>query len=360
MHGETKKETNSCDILSGTDNPYLPNFSREQTMTNTFPVIHSILSHQALVTEVLPDFNIGDIAACRFFSGGFNDTYLVKTMQGSTYYLRAYRLPWRTLPDIQCELAALNHLHRKGYPAARPLATTNGDYFHFISAPEGTRYVALFTEASGPEISYEKEPEKVAYNYGQAVACLHTALDDFSSPHQRFHKGLDHLIDKPLRNIEPFLEHRPGDWAYLQSFAVKVRQRILDLPASTLEQGYCHGDLQGYHANIGPDGTLTFFDFDCGGFGYRAYDLAVFLWCCRLEEAVDARWESYLRGYQDVRLIHQIDLQAIPLFVCTRYLWHMGVHTQNAPDWGCGWLNDKYFDNRLKQLRDIEADYQIE
>ena len=43
-----------------------------------------------------------------------------------------------------------------------------------------------------------------------------------------------------------------------------------------------HGDLQGYHANVGPDGMLTFFDFDCGGYGYRAYDLAVFVWCCRL------------------------------------------------------------------------------
>jgi Ser/Thr protein kinase RdoA (MazF antagonist) len=328
-------------------------------MPKTFPVIYATLSPLALANDVLPGFNIGDIAACRFFSGGFNDTYLVKTVQGSTYYLRAYRLPWRTLPDIQGELDVLNHLHHKGYPAARPLARTNGDYFHAICAPEGTRYVALFTEAPGLEISYEKEPETKAYNYGQAVARMHTALDDFSSPHQRFHKDLNHLIDKPLRNIEPFLEHRPDDWAYLQAFAAKVRQGILDIPANALEQG-CHGDLQGYHAKASPDGTLTFFDFDCGGFGYRAYDLAVFLWCCRLEEAVDARWKHYLRGYQDVRPINQLDLQAIPLFVCTRYIWHMGVHTQNAPDWGCGWLNDEYFDNRFKQLREVETDYQIE
>jgi Ser/Thr protein kinase RdoA (MazF antagonist) len=325
-------------------------------MKNNFPVIYSILSPQALVTEVLPDFNIGDIAACKFFSGGFNDTYIVQTIQGNTFFMRAYRLTWRSLADIQCELDVLNHLHGKGYPAARPLARTNGEYFFPICAPEGMRYVVLFSEAPGLEISYEKEPESMAYIYGQAVANMHNALDDFSSPHQRFHKDLDHLIDKPLRNIEPFLKQRPDDWAYLQGFAAKVRQRIVDIPANALKQGFCHGDLQGYHAKVSSDGTLTFFDFDCGGFGYRAYDLAVFLWCCQLQEAVETRWEPYLRGYQDVRPIRQPDLQAIPLFVCTRYLWHMGVHTQNAPDWGCGWLNDEYFDKRLKQLREVEAD----
>jgi Ser/Thr protein kinase RdoA (MazF antagonist) len=65
---------------------------------------------------------------------------------------------------------------------------------------------------------------------------------------------------------------------------------------------------------------MTFFDFDCGGYGYRTYDLAVFLWCCRLEDAIAARWDSFLSGYRETRLIRDLDLLAIPLFVCMRYL----------------------------------------
>jgi Ser/Thr protein kinase RdoA (MazF antagonist) len=326
-------------------------------MTTTFPAIYSTLSPGALVRDILPGFGIGAVADCRFYSGGFNDTYRVRAADGGIYYLRAYRLQWRTLADIQWELDLLSHLQRKGFPAARPVPYQDGQLFCALPAPEGQRYLALFTEAPGPEISYDDQPANVAERYGHAVAGMHNALDDFASVHQRFHKDIEHFVDRPLRNIQPFLAHRPKDWDFVQYFAEALRQRMVAMPAAALEQGPCHGDLQGYHANVAPDGTLTFFDFDCGGHGYRAYDLAVFLWCCRLEDAIDARWEPFLNGYQATRTLNELDLQAVPLFVCARYLWHMGVHTQNSPDWGIGFLNEGYFDTHLKRLRQAEEDY---
>lgn len=327
-------------------------------MSNSFfPVTYSILSTAALTAEVLPGFGIGEIAACQFFTGGFNDTYQVRTCQGLTYYLRVYRSRWRTLADIRYELDLLNHLQRKGFAAARPIPRRDGSLYAELAAPEGTRYAALFSEAPGKLISYDQKPEQAAFGYGQAVARLHNAVVDFSSPHQRFHVDLELLIDAPLRNIAPFLVHRPEVWAYLQHFAADLRQRIVALPAEGLEQGFCHGDLQGYHAHVDSDGTLTFFDFDCGGYGYRAYDLAVFRWCSRLKEQEAVWWEPYLNGYRSTRAISDLDLQAIPLFVGTRTIWHMGVHTQNAADWGCEWLNDGYFDEKLGYLKAVERDY---
>ncbi|MBN1483849.1 MAG: GNAT family N-acetyltransferase [Chloroflexia bacterium] len=328
-------------------------------MKGSFPVIASILSPEALAKDVLPGFGLGEVAECHFYTGGFNHTYQVRTQHAGTYYLRAYRRRWRTLPDVQYELDVLNHLKRKGFPAVQPLPYQDGQYFCAVAAPEGRRYLALFIEAPGVEIDYAHEPENVARRYGQAVARMHNALDDFTSPHPRFHKDLEHFIDRPLRHIEPFLAHRPKDWTYLQHFAATLRERLLELPESQLEQGFCHGDLQGYHARVTPDGTLTFYDFDCGGYGYRAYDLAVFLWCCRLEDAVAARWDAFLGGYREFRSMDDLDVQAVPLFVCARYLWHMGVHTQNSPDWGIGFLNEAYFDDHLQRLRNAEADYLV-
>jgi Ser/Thr protein kinase RdoA (MazF antagonist) len=326
-------------------------------MKDTFPVIASILSPEALINDILPGFTVGKVIDCRFFSDGFNHTYQVKTQDACIYYLRVYRHQWRTLADIQYELDVLNHLKRKGFPAVQPIPYKDGQHVCAVAAPEGRRYLALFVEAPGPEITYTHEPAKVARHYGQAVAEMHNALTDFSSPHPRFYKDIEHFIDLPLRNIEPFLSHRPHDWAYLRQFAETVRERLLALPEDKLEQGFCHGDLQGYHANVAPDGTLTFFDFDCGGYGYRAYDLAVFLWCCRLEDAIATRWDSFLGAYREIRSIADLDVQAIPLFVCLRYLWHMGVHTQNSPDWGIGFLNEEYFDEHLNRLRSAETDY---
>lgn len=326
-------------------------------MKESFPVTYSTLSVQALVADVLPEYGVDDAVNCEFYSTGFNDTYRVKTARGSMFYLRAYRLPWRSLADIEYELDALDHLHRQRVSVIRPLPRQDGQFIRAVPAPEGQRYIAVFTEAPGKEITYDENPERVAYTYGQAVARIHNAVQDFTSPHARFHIDLDYLIDTPLRNIEPFLSHRADPWAYLQQFAATLRQRILDLPANALEQGFCHGDMQGYHAHVAADGTLTFLDFDCCGFGYRAYDLAVFRWCGRLEEQEEVRWEPYLRGYREIRPLNDLDVLAVPLFVGARYIWHMGVHTQNAPDWGCGFLNDKYFDRRLDQLRAVETDY---
>ncbi len=326
-------------------------------MPNLFPVTASTLSPGALAADILPNFGIGTIARCEFFSSGFNDTYRVMTANGAAYYLRAYRIHWRTLPDILYELDVLNHLKAVGFPAAQPVAYQDGQFTCEVPAPEGKRYLALFTEAPGDEISYDREPETTARRYGQAVAQMHTALEGFSSSHQRFQLDSEHFIDRSLVNIEPYLRHRPDDWIYLRHFSETLRQRLVDLPASGLEQGFCHGDLQGYHANVSSDGKLTFYDFDCGGFGYRAYDLAVFLWCCRLQDAVSARWAPFLQGYRETRALQELDERAVPLFVCARYLWHMGVHTQNAPDWGVGFLNNAYFNDHLKRLRQAEADY---
>ena len=322
-----------------------------------FPPIASILSPEALIDEVLLGFAVGQVSECKLYSGGFNHTYRVKTTDGRTYYLRAYRIQWRTLDDIRYELDLLNHLKRKQFPAARPVPYIDGQCFCAVPAPEGRRYLALFTEAPGPEISYAHAPEKVAQRYGQAAAHMHNALDDFSSPYPRFHLDMAYFVDRPLSFIGPFLAHRPDDWAYVQRFAATLREQLVRLPAVELEQGACHGDLQGYHANVASDGTLTFFDFDCGGIGYRAYDLAVFLWCCRLQDAVAARWASFLNAYCQTRSITELDLQAVPFFVCARYLWHVGVHTQNSPDWGIDFLNDDYWNTHLKRLRDAEADY---
>lgn len=329
-------------------------------MNKFFPVSSSHLSPAAIASEVLPQYGLGEITKCEYYSGGFNHTYRVTTADGTVYFLRAYRKNWRTLADIQYELDVLKHLDKKNFPAAHPLPTRDGAYFFPVNAPEGERFIALFTLAPGPEISYKIEPEQMAKRYGQAVAEMHNALDDFYSPHPRFQLDLDYFTVQPLKYIEPFLQDHSDDWFYVKNFAVKLRQRLLDLPANELELGFCHGDLQGYHANISPDGTFTFYDFDCGGFGLRAYDLAVFLWCCRLEDAVPARWDPFINAYQKRRVISELDIKSIPLFVCARYLWHIGVHAQNSPDWGIDFLNNEYFKDHLGRLQKAEEDYLLQ
>ena len=39
-----------------------------------FPVTYSILSVRVLISDILPDYSLGDIADCKFYMPGFNDT----------------------------------------------------------------------------------------------------------------------------------------------------------------------------------------------------------------------------------------------------------------------------------------------
>ena len=326
-------------------------------MTVIFPVIHSIPSPSSLTNKIELEYKIPKIIQSRFFSSGFNDTYQFVTESGVVYYGRIYRINWRTLDDIRYELDMLNHLHDKGVPVAWPICRKNGRFFFAIDTPEGKRYGALFIEASGKELSYKEAPERTAYKYGETVAGMHNALDDFVTEFPRFQLDLDHLIHKPLRLIEPFLKYRSDDWLFIQMISNLVVEKIGALPESVLETGPCHGDLQGFHVSVSDDGIWTFYDFDCGGFGYRAYELAVFRWSARYDDQEAVWWNPYLEGYTHVRPLSPVDINAVPYFVFARYIWHVGIQIENAYEWGYRWLNDTYFDRRIKMLRDAEKDY---
>jgi Ser/Thr protein kinase RdoA (MazF antagonist) len=328
-------------------------------MKSTFPVTFSVASTQALINEVLPGYALGAVADCKLQYVGVNDTFKVTLSKGETYFLRVYRSPWRSLDEVAYEMDILNYLHRKGVSVARPVPLKDGSCIQVINAPEGPRCVVLFTTAVGKEPKYEVEPEKKAYDYGKAVACIHQASDDFTSPHPRLPLDVDFLYRQTIEPMRPYLLHRLEDWAFIQAYAERFYQRLSDWPPSVLDWGFCHADLQSCHAHIDSDGKLTFFDFDCCGPGFRAYDIAVFRWAARLSEKEQVWWEPFLHGYLEVRPLSHPDIQAIPWFVAGRYLWHVWLHITNAGDWGHGWLNDDYFDHLLKNLRAVEADYAL-
>jgi Ser/Thr protein kinase RdoA (MazF antagonist) len=197
----------------------------------------------------------------------------------------------------------------------------------------------------------------MTFNYGKSVARIHNAMKDFTSQHARFPLDLAYLLDTPLKTIGPVLSYRTDDWAYLQALADKIRNRLAELPSDALEQGFCHGDFNGGNAHIAGDGTVTFFDFDCCGWGWRAYDFAVFRWLARINGQEQERWQPFLRGYSEEKKLNEIDLQAIPLFIAIRNIWILGLHIGNGHDWGFGWLNDKHFDLVIQFMHDWEAEY---
>ncbi len=316
----------------------------------SFPVTYSTLSTNALSAWLDANYSPGTVAACRFLHRGLNDTYLVEAERGR-YVLRVYRAGWRTAEEIAYETAVLEHLARKGVPVASPLRRRDGAVVGWLPAPEGSRAAVLFTHAPGRELDGS---DADCRRYGRAVASVHAATDDFATDHPRFALDLDHLLTLPMAAIRPFLRHRPADLDIVETIAATVARRLAALPAGELDRGFCHGDFHGDNAHIEGD-TVTLFDFDCCGSGWRAYDVAVFRWRWGDDEPGDRRWAAFLEGYRATRRIGEADLAAVPLFVAARAIWLRGLHAANTADWGRSWLNDAYWDRLIKGLREWQA-----
>ena len=337
------------------------------------PVAHSVLSSEALGRHLQGLYALGEVRACVLLQHNLNDTYLVETTTGR-YVLRVAQAPrligagWRTRDDILFEVEALLHLASKGVPVAAPVQQRDGAYTSQVHAPEGARHVTLFTYAVGAPVSAPKQTEALAQRYGEAVARLHAASDDFVSPHPRFALDLDFLLTQPHTIIAPLLADRPEDWHYVRSLATALTERLDQLQASGLEWGLCHGDAQGGNAHLAPDGTLTFFDFDVCGFGWRAYDVAVFCWGAALgkvrlgwnSQTVDRLRAAYLSGYGAVRPLRPVEHEAIDAFVLLRQFWYLGLEAGHRDTWGVSEQGRAgFFEREVAFMRDWATEHHI-
>lgn len=95
---------------------------------------------------------------------------------------------------------------------------------------------------------------------------------------------------KPLSNIRPFLADREQDFSFLKESAEKLAGYIKGkLPETAPVYGFCHGDVHSGNVFFAGD-KPTLFDFDCMGYGWRAYDICVYAWN---ETFLD---ENYIEG----------------------------------------------------------------
>ncbi len=316
-------------------------------MTNTVPVSHSLLSAEALARQISVDYALAGPVTAALVSPGVNDTYQVMSGQQSSYY-RVYRAGLRSRQDVQFEVDLLLHLQAEGVQVSVPIAKRDGSHITEIAAPEGLRYGVLFTSAPGKVLEYVEED---AFQYGRAVARLHTAMDTFQPATARFHLDLDHLLEQPLRTIEPYAKEL-GLWQFYADLGDRLRRHVSAV-ADQLEQGICHGDLHGHNVHKAEDGALTLFDFDCGGPGWRAYDLSVYRWAVGRHAKNLDPWDAFLKGYSTLREVRQPDLQIIPVFVGIRNFWLLGLHANQVNQRGTASVR-MWVEGAAKVLQNLE------
>ena len=97
----------------------------------------------------------------------------------------------------------------------------------------------------------------------------------------------------------------------------------------------------------------TLLDFDRTGYGWRAYDLAVFVWWIRgVPQEAEAK-RAFLDGYRSEHPQAERILENFPLFVPVRHLLLTADIVTNAAlgmDVG-RWVDEAFFKKRLKFIR---------
>jgi Ser/Thr protein kinase RdoA (MazF antagonist) len=289
--------------------------------TSCFPVVHSVLDPAALLREAVLHYEIGSPIECVLLHSWINEVYRLETSRGR-FILKVFRHGWRAPAELAWEIELMRHLARHGLRVHPPLRTRNQTAIHLVSAPEGSRPLVLYPLLVGqPPLP---PSEAIYQQVGQALGRMHQALDSFVPTHPRRALDLDYLARQPLAWLQPHLNERPADWAFLCALVDRIQTR-LDALAQTdrLSWGPLHGDATLDNLLITDDQQIGIYDFDQSGPGWRAYELqGVFTWACEIERP--GFWTALVDGYRSVQALSAADIAAMPCFPVLNRLWCMG------------------------------------
>jgi Ser/Thr protein kinase RdoA (MazF antagonist) len=308
-------------------------------------VVHTTLSARAVAEFSATVYPFEVPAGARLISRGFNDVYELMTPE--RLFLRIGRQARRTLADAEFEAQALAEAQAAGAAVAIALRGRDGRFAQRLQAPEGDRTVLLFVAAPG---GVPEDIPEHAYAQGRVLARLHdTALTALTAANLR-RLDTDTLVNQSIDWAREELRDRPDVLARLRDVAAGIG-RYLEAVQADFSIGLCHGDCHGYNAVI-DRGAATLFDFDEGGVGWIAYDLATFLWSCQKYSSASRRplWAHFLAGYRSVRTLRPADKEALEALVIVRELWAFGAWAEGAPHWGGQWFRSADAQRRVEEL----------
>lgn len=259
---------------------------------------------------------VRDVSLIRAFT---NDVYLVET-GNERYVLKVYGAGWRQDSEIRFEAELLDHLASRGILVAPAIKGRNGEALHHVEVGGKRWQAVLFAYAAGRKPNPPFTPE-MYYQEGRAVAALHLAADDFQTLHQRRPLDLDTLIDRPSALVSSLGVDEALKQPVLDVGGL-VRSRIEGLANVGLDWGVCHGDLTFDNLHITDDGKFVWYDFDSGGYGWRAIHLQG--WTV-LDEEWHAYSEAFLRGYREVRPLTERDVAAAPYLAAASEIWGLQI-----------------------------------
>jgi Ser/Thr protein kinase RdoA (MazF antagonist) len=332
---------------------------RQGAIRVAFPsiaVIYATPRADAVAEFVAAHYDLPGPIACTLLRRGFNDTFEMRAGDGRRLILRLSGRRARGESDVASETAFLAHLEKEGVPVAAAVPTRYGPLFATALLPEGERPAVLFNYAEGRAPQPNSAADARAH--GVTLARIRNAAEGFvAGDGERYRLDLDHLLHRPMARVLGVATLSDATRQGLRELAERLSSAVD--ARDGLGWTRCHGDCHGLNARISTDGPragqATFFDFDDGGPGYLAYDLAVFLWArVWFQRKEHAMWHAFTEGYRAVRTLADADFEAAHLFVPIRNVWLMGEYASRLAEWGTEVVTADWIGRELEFMRTWE------
>jgi Ser/Thr protein kinase RdoA (MazF antagonist) len=309
---------------------------------------YSTISAGSIAAVLDQRYAIAPVAKCRLFQRGFNDTYELEGANGRSYMARLSNRRFRGPANVDYETALLMHLHRAGIVVGVPVSDREGRLWSAHDAPEGPRELAVFERLNGRGLlsavrragNADEQTLADVAALGESLARIHLAGESFDGPPSLYRLEGPLMVDGPLGQLVAVFEGELEEDARAAAASLRAR---LDACAATLSVGHCHGDNHAGNNFIADasDGASVagWFDFDDGGPGFLAYDLATFLWSLLLRtpagdmtEEIPPLWRTFITAYRGGRPIPDSDYGALGVLVAVRHFWIMGNFASRLPN----------------------------
>jgi Ser/Thr protein kinase RdoA (MazF antagonist) len=323
------------------------------------PVRSSILDPDALRQMVIPAYGLPAQTTCRLISRAVNDVYQVDA-RSDRFFLRISPHGWRSETELEAEIALIGDLRQRQVRVAVALPRQDGRFLTALAAPEGARYTVLFARAEGDD--NREITLRQAEAYGRLAAAMHLAAD--AAPRQYARPTLDEalLLTEPMTAIRGVITWDREDLAFMEGAAERVAHRLAELPRGAGEFGLIHGDLHPANVRFDAKGEPTLFDFDLAGYGWRAYDLIIFLWNsygeARPRRWRESRWRAFRQGYAQVRPLPEGLEELLPYLLVARQIWLMGMDASERGGWPPQWLEGSWHET-VKLVRGWCMDHPV-
>jgi len=317
---------------------------------SAFPVIASIVSETALAEFIKERYSLEENIDCKLFRTGVNHTYFISDSH-TKFVARIYCHNWRTKSEIQEELELLLLLKDNDLTVSYPIPDKEENFIQEINAPEGVRYVVLFTFAEGKKVRFMSNES--CFAVGSLMAKIHTITAGKKINRTDYNSEV--LIHQAYHHMISFFSEDLDEMKYIRKIGNQISKSFEEANWAEHQKGIVHLDIWYDNLSVNNEDKIIIFDFDNCGNGELILDVAYF--CKQLffiesdKEEYERKVQSFLNGYQQIKSLSEKEIQLIPEAGASIFIFYLGVQAQRF-DWSNIFFTENYLKMFVGRIKD--------